>query len=80
MGELKAQQGVIARLENFEFEGVKWSPTDDIEVLMDLEVYRLGEYRDVEFYASREDIRPFNQLFTKFSRNKFRLFVRSEGL
>lgn len=64
--------------EPIEFEDEKWYPTDDVEVLTDIEVYRVGEYRGVEFFVEKEDVKSYNQLYTKFSRNKFRRFEKRE--
>lgn len=60
--------------EPIEFEGQKWYPQDGIEVLTDEEVYLLGTYRDVMFFAEKIDVRPYERLYTKFSTNKYRYF------
>ena len=57
-----------------EFEGKKWYPADGIEVLLDNEVYLLGEYNGVQFFVDKQDVHPYNRLYTKFSHNKFRFF------
>lgn len=62
--------------EPIEFEGGLWYPADDIEIMTDDEVYRMGDYKGVEFFVSKEDVKPYDQILTKFDRNKFRLFVR----
>jgi len=66
--------------EPLEFEGQKWYPVDNIENLLDSEVDFLGSYRDVEIFAEKLDVRPYNQLYTKFGRNKFRVFVLKRDL
>src|SRR5947207_2403139 len=58
--------------EPIEFEGELWYPRDGLDILLDSEMIRLGEYKGVEFFADKVDVRPFNQLYTKFGRNKFR--------
>jgi hypothetical protein len=60
------------------FEGEKWYPTDGIENLLDNEVYPVGEYRGVKFFVEKVDIRPYNRLYTKFGKNKFRYFEQKE--
>ena len=62
--------------EPIEFEKELWSPEDNFEVLLDSEVYLLGEYREIQFFAERIDVRPYNRLYTKFGQNKFRTFSK----
>jgi len=57
-----------------EFEGEFWYPQDAIEVLLDQEVYLVGEYKGVQFFIEKSDVRPYKAVFTKFDRNKFRVF------
>jgi len=65
--------------EPIEFEGDLWYPADGIESLVDSEVYMLGEYRDVRFFIDKRDVRPYNRLYTKFGRNRFRYFKKRES-
>ncbi len=58
------------------FEGEKWFPQDDVENLLDSELYFLGEYQGVEFFAEKTDVRPYGRLYTKFAKNKYRLFEK----
>jgi hypothetical protein len=60
--------------EPLEFEGELWYPRDTIDVLTDSEVIPLGEYREISFYLQRIDVRPFDRLYTKFGKNKYRVF------
>lgn len=60
--------------EPLTFEGESWYPQDNIALLLDSEVIRLGTYKDVEFFVEKTDVRPYNRLYTKFDKNKFRLF------
>ncbi len=60
--------------EPIDFESQKWFPTDYVESLIDADVYLIGEYRTVEFFVEKQDVRPYNRLFTKFGKNKFRLY------
>ena len=60
--------------ESIVFEGETWIPTDEVENLMDSEVYQAGTYRDVPFFIEKIDVRPFERLYTHFSRNRYRAF------
>ena len=62
--------------EPIEFEGTRWFPQDGFDVLMDNEMYLLGEYKGVQFFVEKIDVRPYNRLYTKFNRNKFRFFQK----
>ena len=64
--------------EPIEFEGALWYPADGIESLLDSEVYLVGEYRGVQIFVDKLDVRPFGRLYTKFEKNKFRYFKRRE--
>lgn len=57
------------------YKDQEWIPADDTENLMDSEVYKLGEYRDVLFFAAKEDVEPYQRLYTKFDRNRYRYFL-----
>ena len=62
--------------EPVEFEGELWYPSDGIESLLDSEVYLLGEYRGIQIFVDKLDVRPYNRLYTKFSKNKFRYYKK----
>lgn len=62
-----------------EFEGEKWHPQDEIDVLLDSEVEKVGESDGVEFFIEKMDVRPYSRLYTKFARNKFRVFEKNNG-
>ena len=62
--------------EPIEFEGDLWYPMDDVESFLDSEMDLMGEYRGVQFFTDKVDVRPYNRLYTKFGRNKFRFFMR----
>lgn len=64
--------------EPIEFEGELWYPYDGTEVLQDTEVILAGEYRGVQFFVDRIDVRPYNRLYTKFDRNVFRFFEKKK--
>ena len=57
------------------YKDQEWIPADDTENLTDTEVYKLGEYRDVLFFAAKQDVEPYQRLYTKFGRNRYRYFV-----
>ena len=60
------------------FEKESWYPQDDIESYFDNELYILGKYQGVEFYVEKMDVRPYNRLYTKFGKNKYRLFEKNQ--
>jgi len=60
------------------YEGQQWYPEDRFDVLLDSEVYFKGAYRDVPFFVQKIDVRPYRKIFTKFGRNKFRIFSPGE--
>ncbi len=68
----------IRQGEPIEFEGDLWYPQDGTESLIDSEVYLMGEIRGVQFFTDKEDVRPFERLYTKFGRNKYRYFEKKE--
>jgi len=59
-----------------EFEKEFWCPTDIVENLLDDEVYLMGEYRGVQIFVEKSDVRPFERLYTKFGKHKFRVFEK----
>lgn len=61
------------------FESEAWYPQDDVESLKDSEMLFLGDYRGVQFFVYRVDVRPYERLYTKFGKNKFRYFKRLEN-
>ncbi len=63
--------------EPLEFDGEQWFPQDGTESLIDAEVQLIGEFRGVQFFNDKEDVRPFKRLYTKFSRNKYRYFMKT---
>lgn len=67
----------IRQGEPIEYAGELWYPVDVLENLLDSEMYLLGEYRNVQFFISKEDIRPYDRLYTKFGLHKYRVFEKS---
>lgn len=72
----KSEAEWIRNGEPIEFEGEMWYPVDGIEGLQDSEVYILGEYRGVQYFVDKVDVRPYDRLYTKFDKNKFRYFEK----
>jgi len=62
--------------EPIKFEEGLWYPQDNVDILLDAEVYSVAEYRDIEVFVGKVDVRPYEQLYTKFGRNKFRSFKK----
>ena len=56
------------------FEAEDWFPMDEVENLLDSEVYQAGTYRDVPFFIEKTDVRPFDRIYTHFSKNRYRAF------
>jgi len=65
--------------EAIEFEKELWYPQDRVDILLDSEVYLLGEYKHVQFFVDRTDVRPYNRIYTKFAKNKFRVFEKRKS-
>lgn len=66
--------------EPIKFEGALWFPADDVESFLDAEMRLMGEQNGVQFFVDKVDVRPFNRLYTKFDKNKFRFFEKRPGL
>lgn len=64
--------------EPISFEGSKWYPVNDYEVMDDSEVYQVGAYRGVKIFVAKIDAKPYDRIYTKFGRNKFRYFQRRD--
>lgn len=64
--------------EPIEFEGELWLPADGIESLLDSEVYPIGEYKGIQIFIDKLDVRPYERLYTKYGKNQFRYFERTE--
>jgi hypothetical protein len=60
-----------------DFEGQLWYPRDFVDLLLDSEVTPAGEYKDVQFFVEKIDVRPYDRLYTKFGFNKFRVFTKN---
>jgi hypothetical protein len=60
-----------------EFEGAAWYPTDNVEGLLDSEVYQAGEYKGTAFFLDKTDVKPFDRLYTRFAKNRYRAFEKN---
>ena len=62
--------------EPIEYDGSKWYPVNDYEVLQDSEVYQIMEYKGVQVFVEKIATKPYDRIYTKFDKNKFRYFER----
>lgn len=60
------------------FENHEWYPVDDTETLLDNEVFQVGEYQGVAVFVEKIDARPYDRLYTKFAKGRFRYYLRAE--
>jgi hypothetical protein len=56
------------------YDGKRWYPQDDVEVLTDPEMALIGDYRGVQVFVAKSDVKPFQRLYTKFDINKYRYY------
>lgn len=68
------EAGWIRDGKPIEYDGKKWYPVNDVEVLLDIEVYQVSEYKGVQVFVDKIDTKPYKRLYTKFAKNKFRYF------
>ena len=61
-----------------EYDGDRWYPVNDYEILQDSEVFRIGEYKGVQIFVEKIAVKPYERLYTKFDKNKFRYFERGQ--
>lgn len=72
------EAGWIRNGEPIEYDGSKWYPVNDYEVLEDSEVYQITEYRGVQVFVEKIATKPYDRIYTKFDKNKFRYFERRD--
>lgn len=65
--------------EPIEYDGSKWYPANDYEVLQDPDVYQITEYKSVQVFVERIATKPYERLFTKFDKNRFRYWERKDN-
>ena len=70
------ESGWIRNGEPIVLEKEKWYPMRDVEDLTDAEVYQIGEYKNVQIFVDKVDVKPYQRIYTKFAKNKFRYFMR----
>lgn len=61
-----------------DLEGQQWYPVNDVEVLLDSEVYQVGEYKGVQVFVDKVDTKPYKRFYTKFAKNKFRYYEKRD--
>jgi hypothetical protein len=72
------EAGWIRNGEPIEYDGFKWYPVNDYEVLQDSEVFQIGEYKGVQIFVEKIAVKPYERIYTKFDKNKFRYFERRD--
>jgi hypothetical protein len=65
--------------EPIEYDGGKWYPANDYEVLEDSEVFQILEYKGVQVFVEKIAVKPYDRLYTKFDKNKFRYYERKDN-
>ena len=60
--------------ELLEFDNQIWYPQDSVDLFTDDEVMPIGKYKEATIFVDKVDIKPYDRLYTKFGKNKFRLF------
>ena len=61
------------------YGGTKWYPVNDYEILQDSEVFQVTEYKGVQVFIEKIDTKPYERIYTKFDKNKFRYFERRDN-
>ncbi len=64
--------------EPLQMEEAAWYPTDEVENLLDTEMFRIGQYRDVDVYIERADVKPYARLYTLFGKSRYRAFEQQQ--
>ena len=72
------EAGWIRDGEPIEYDGSRWYPVNDYEVLKDSEVFQIGEYKGVQIFVEKIATKPYGRIYTKFEKNKFRYFERRD--
>jgi hypothetical protein len=73
------EAGWIRDGEPIEYDGSKWYPVNDYEVLQDSEVFQIAEYKGVQIFVAKIAIKPYDRLYTKFDKNRFRYFEHRDN-
>jgi hypothetical protein len=64
--------------EPLEYDGNKWYPVNDYEAMQDAEVFQIGEYKGVQIFVEKIETKPYERVYTKFDKNKFRYWERRD--
>ena len=62
-----------------EYDGSKWYPVNDYEVLQDSEVFQITEYKGVQVFVEKIAVKQYARIYTKFVKNKFRYYERRDN-
>ena len=62
-----------------EYDGDRWYPANDYEVLQDSEVLQIGTCKGVQIFVEKIAVKPYKRLYTKFDKNQFRYFERRDN-
>jgi len=73
------EAGWIRNGEPILYDGYKWYPVNDYEVMDDSEVYQITEFKGVQVFVAKIDTKPYDRIYTKFDKNKFRYFERRDN-
>jgi len=73
------EAGWIRNGDPIVYDGNKWYPINDYEVLRDAEVYQVTEYKGVQVFVEKIATKPYERIYTKFDKNKFRYFERRDN-
>jgi len=73
------EAGWIRDGEPIEYDGYKWYPANDYEALQDSEVFQISEYRGVQVFVEKIATKPYERIYTKFDKNKFRYYKRQDN-
>ncbi len=71
------EAGWIRNGEPIIYEGDEWYPARDVENFLDTEVFQIGEYKGVQIFVDKVDIKPYERLYTKFAKGKYRYWLRN---
>jgi hypothetical protein len=69
---LAIEAGWIRNGEPLVYNGSKWYPVNDFELLQDADVFQVAAYKGVEVFVEKIAVKPYGRIYTKFDKNKFR--------
>lgn len=59
-----------------EFEGEQWFPQDGVDTFLDSEIRQVTTHKNIPVYVDKVDIRPYDRLYTKFDKYRYRYFEK----